>query len=251
MDGVIGATSAADTLTPVVERRLLTLLTRTKPGDSLTTDPFTTCRRALVLAPHFDDEVIACGGAILRHVARGHAVTVLYFTDGSAAKGSSLSPQELTAVRMAESARSNAILGVQHEIHLLQPDGGLRVTGALVDRLAPLAGQADIIYAPHAHDAHQDHQAVYQLLQIALGRIRRRPALAYYEFWHPQVPNWYLDVSDLMETKIRALREHESQLRFLDYVRLMTALNQYRGGHTGTAYAEAYHYSPAQSTEEV
>ena len=38
---------------------------------------------ALVLAPHPDDEVLGCAGAILRHVARGDPVRVIILTDGA------------------------------------------------------------------------------------------------------------------------------------------------------------------------
>ena len=38
--------------------------------------------RALVLAPHADDEVLGCGGAIMRHVENGDTVVVIIATDG-------------------------------------------------------------------------------------------------------------------------------------------------------------------------
>ena len=38
--------------------------------------------RIIVFAPHPDDEVFGCGGAILRQVAEGGAVQVVVLTDG-------------------------------------------------------------------------------------------------------------------------------------------------------------------------
>ncbi len=38
----------------------------------------------VVLAPHMDDEVIGPGGAVLRHVEAGAAVTFVFMTDGAA-----------------------------------------------------------------------------------------------------------------------------------------------------------------------
>ena len=38
--------------------------------------------RILVLAPHPDDEVFGCAGAIMRHVAAGDSVRVAVVTDG-------------------------------------------------------------------------------------------------------------------------------------------------------------------------
>ena len=41
------------------------------------------CARILVLAPHPDDEVFGCGGAIMRHVDRGKPVHVIVVSDGA------------------------------------------------------------------------------------------------------------------------------------------------------------------------
>ena len=36
-------------------------------------------KNILVLAPHMDDEVIGCGGSILKHIYAGNDVSVLFF----------------------------------------------------------------------------------------------------------------------------------------------------------------------------
>src|SRR5207248_577693 len=42
-------------------------------------------RSAIVFAPHQDDEVLGCGGTIVRKLRAGADVTVVFLTDGSAA----------------------------------------------------------------------------------------------------------------------------------------------------------------------
>ena len=37
----------------------------------------------VVLAPHMDDEIIGPGGAVIRHVQAGAAVTFVFMTDGA------------------------------------------------------------------------------------------------------------------------------------------------------------------------
>lgn len=39
--------------------------------------------KVMVFAPHMDDEVIGCGGSILKHIGAGREVVVVFFTDGS------------------------------------------------------------------------------------------------------------------------------------------------------------------------
>src|SRR4249920_3854166 len=38
--------------------------------------------RILVLAPHMDDEVIGCGGTLVRHIRNGAEVTIVFMTNG-------------------------------------------------------------------------------------------------------------------------------------------------------------------------
>ena len=63
----------------------------------------------LVLAPHPDDEVLGCGGAIARHAAAGDDVHVVVVTRGS--------PEFCTSAMIEENrmelAAAHAILGVQ------------------------------------------------------------------------------------------------------------------------------------------
>ncbi len=42
-----------------------------------------TARRVLVLAPHFDDELLGCGGLLIQLAAGGAEVRVLFLSDGS------------------------------------------------------------------------------------------------------------------------------------------------------------------------
>jgi LmbE family N-acetylglucosaminyl deacetylase len=66
--------------------------------------------QALVVAPHPDDDVIGCGGSIIRHIRRGHTVTVVYMTSGEA--GSLVHPkEELRLIREAEAREAASLMG--------------------------------------------------------------------------------------------------------------------------------------------
>ena len=54
--------------------------------------------RWLVLAPHPDDEVYGCGGAVALHVQAGHRVHVVILTDGAGQAGAPEVRERMTAI---------------------------------------------------------------------------------------------------------------------------------------------------------
>jgi LmbE family N-acetylglucosaminyl deacetylase len=219
-------------------------------------------RRVLVLAPHMDDEVIGCGGALRCHVLAGAPVTVVFLTDGSAgdpalrngavpAAQRAAARRQLTAQRKEESRRACGHLGVGDLRFWDAPDGALAVTPALTARLAALltAAVPDVVYVPALLDTHRDHWAANQLLAAALagaaGWCTSGAVIRQYEAWTPLLVNVLADITGVFAAKQAALREFASQNRHVDYVHTTTGLNAYRAVHRqqGAGYAEAFYES--------
>lgn len=76
--------------------------------------------RAVVIAPHPDDEVLGCGGLLQRLAEAGRTLQLISVTDGSASHpGSDRWPvQRLSVVRPQESAEALRRLGLP--MHQLQ-----------------------------------------------------------------------------------------------------------------------------------
>ncbi len=200
---------------------------------------------ALVIAPHPDDEVIGCGGAIRSRVERGERVSVVFLTSGEL--GLKHFPRERAwKVRETEARKSSRILGLAKLHFLRQPDWMLGDhVSATATALKPLLDEEKpgIIYLPHPNDGHPDHQATLPILRAALKRCRDlKPKLLAYEVWTPlAAPDVAVDISRVMPCKLRALRAHRSQLDEFDYVKAMTGLNQFRGALAGKCrFAEVF-----------
>lgn len=177
-------------------------------------------RGALVLAPHADDEVFGCGGAIAAHVRSGVPVNVIVLTDGAA--------QGEPAQRMQESRAAARVLGCGEPEFWSYPDRGLRCEEDVVQRVVQAldACGADLLYAPSPWEVHPDHR---QAAAIAAEAVRRTGVrIAYYELGAPLRPNLLLDITALAETKSRAMQCFGSQQEYQDYGRQVRALNEYR-----------------------
>ena len=177
---------------------------------------------ALVLAPHPDDEVFGCGGAIASHVRNGVPVQVIILTDGARFGEVSL--------RADESRAAANVLGYGEPQFWSLPDRGLGYSEELVQRIADHIARAgvDLVYAPSPWEIHPDHRQTTWLATEAVRRVSRPVRLAFFEVGAPLRPNVLLDITASLAIKEAAMRCFESQLVQQDYVRHIQALNQYR-----------------------
>ena len=199
-------------------------------------------RTVLVLAPHYDDEVLGCGGLLVRLVTGGARVRVLFLTDGSggvethdgaatpnAAAGEADSARALYASRRRQEAReATAVLGVERADHLGIADGALEqhleaVTQAIAAAVAeetpdlvlvpsPLEVDSPIIgpRSPRSTGAHPLCAAT----AVAACDLR---VLAY-EVNHPAYPDLLVDVTRQIATLERAMACYRSQHERHDYL---------------------------------
>lgn len=187
--------------------------------------------RALVFAPHPDDEVLGCGGAIMRHVAAEDPLAVVIVTDGGAASGAASGPAgDYARVREQESRRAAEILGYGEPLCWRMADRGIPYGEALIERMmdAIREQQADLVYVPSWWEMHPDHYAVALAGAEAVRRSGGDIALVMYEVGVPLHPNRLLDITDLVQRKQAAVDCFASQLAQQDYGRHIGALNVYR-----------------------
>jgi len=187
----------------------------------------------LVVAPHPDDEVLGCGGALCQHAAAGARVVVAFLTSGELGL-KHLPRAEAWRVREQEARRAARILGLAGVEFLRGPDWSVGEATVQLARLLRTIVQREkphLIYLPQPADWHPDHQAALPLLRLVFDRRgRKTPELRAYEVWSP-LPAFdqVVDITALMPRKLRALRAHKSQLEEFDYVRAIKGLNQFRG----------------------
>jgi len=214
--------------------------------------------RVLVLAPHMDDEVFACGGTLAKCIGSGGEVVVVYLTDGS--KGYKREPTlacstaelqaletRLVARRKEEARQAGQILGLSEPIFLDLPDAALDVTPPAIKLLSDALRRVapDVVYLPFLTDPYPDHWITNCLFVEAALHTGLSPTVPCwgYEAWAPVVTNTIVDITDVIEAKRQAMDKFVSQITDYDYPRAMLGLNAYRSllNGRGQGFAEAFY----------
>lgn len=199
--------------------------------------------RPLVFAPHPDDEIFGCGGAIRAFVSAGVPVRVIVLTDGAQAGDA--------ATRAMESRRAATVIGYGEPIFWELQDRSLQFGEKLVQMLAQAIEDwdADLVLAPSLLEIHPDHHAC---AMAALEAVRRKGCrAACYECGHPLHPNLLLDITPLMDIKREAMACFESQLARQDYAGQIEALNRYRTYTLSKDVQAAEAFAMVDTTAEI
>ena len=213
--------------------------------------------RALILAPHPDDEVLGAGGVIARLAAAGHDVRVAIVTCGQPP----LFDKESVERVRSEARKSHAVLGLAPTRFMEGfPAAGLDTVPAHLLNAALSVefkeADPDILFIPFGGVIHSDHQIVFTSALVAarpgqgtaIRTILAYETLSETNWYAPPItpgfiPNAWVDISQYLEKKIAAFETYESQVKTFPHERsseAIRALARFRGATVGVEAAEAF-----------
>lgn len=226
----------------------------------------------LAVAAHRDDVELTCGGTLARAASQGHRVGILDLTAGeTGTRGSA-------GLRGEEADAAARVLGATARGNAGLPDAGLvntpetrRTVIAWIRAFRPR-----VVVLPWREGRHPDHRVASQLAYDAcfLAGLRRfdapgeahRPEKILYTLTYREDaprPSFVVDVSEWMETKMRAIACYESQFAgatwagevfpggerpLYDQVRVQAA---HYGSLIRRAYGEPFHTAEVMEVEDV
>lgn len=211
----------------------------------------------LVIAAHVEDEVLGCGGAIVRHVAEGDTVHAIFMTGGVTLRAKT-TPGGIER-HLAAAKKAHKILGLHRVEFLDLPVNSmdsislLKIVQAL--ELLIQSFSPTLIYTHHYGDLNADHRLTHQAVITACRPMPDNVVKEILSFeifpctdWasqtqEPFVPNVFVDISRFFNAKLEALQAYQSVINSTPCSRTVAHseyLARHRGYTVGVAAAEAF-----------
>lgn len=230
----------------------------------------------LAVGCHPDDLEIACAGTLRKYVEQGAEVHMCHVANGDQGHVV-IEPGPLAAMRTIEAENAGKIIGAKQVINLNVSDmqvnsHNLEVMDAMADVVRSV--RPDVIITHNDDDYMQDHTETSRIAtngSFCSGLSHRPRKYDAFSSFVPVFfmdtlagvnfqPTHYVDITNQIDTKIRALECHESQLRWMlehdniDFADMVRTCSKYRGYQCGVAYAEGfrpYNVYPRYSTKNL
>ena len=206
-----------------------------------------------VIAPHPDDEVLGCGGTLLRLTDEGAEIHWVIVTK----MGKEYSKAE-------KNIRQNLIKDISkkfnffkvHQLSYLSGEISDKSMKNMIIKFSDLIRDfsPSIIFTPFYGDVHSDHRIIANAVISASKPFRAKSVktllayevpsetnFAFKDFFQPKI---YYDISNYMDEKINILKLYKSELAQHPFPRSLESsknLAKIRGSESNNEYAEAFH----------
>lgn len=199
-------------------------------------------KNILCVGSHSDDLEIGLGGTAARLFQEGWDIDFLLVCNLARIKDISK--------RIDEAKEAASILGTNLQIFDLQ-EGNFRdiPSAELVSRLDEFFSKKPYrkVFIPCYRDSHSDHRFVSEVIFSVCRKntadlLMMEPPIPSGIMPDPMALNYFVNISDYMETKMRALRCHKSQIEAYGemWLTAIEARARFLGQKFGWKYAEAF-----------
>ncbi|MHB9024999.1 MAG: PIG-L deacetylase family protein [Armatimonadota bacterium] len=215
----------------------------------------------LAIGAHPDDVELMCGGTLLKYKQQGHSIYIALTTSGNIGSNTHGSREEIARIREGEQLDAAKITDAQ--VRFLQFDDELLVDTPATRRAVLNAlrwAKPDVIFTHAPFDPSPDHAMTSALVSKVLlsmpsklipadePPVDKKISIFYWDIVAGInfLPETYVDISDMVEQKLDAMRRHRSQVDWManfadeDLADYASVLSRLRGMQIGCKHAEAF-----------
>lgn len=219
-------------------------------------------KKIAIVAAHPDDEILGCGGTILKNIKLGNKVFVLYVSDGVGGRfenkndknrAAEIIKRKKMAIKAANFAKFEIIdfLGLENlELNKYKHNYINNKIYKIFSKIKP-----DTVYTHHPGDNNIDHKVTFESTYTACRPCKNYIIKEINTFEVPSSTDWanpnnksfiprkFIDISEFSKKKTKLLNFYQKELRDEPHPRSLkniNALETYRGGMCGLKKAEAF-----------
>ena len=197
-----------------------------------------------------------------KYVEEGADVYMCHVANGNMGHVEIL-PEPLREIRTIESEAAGKIIGAKKVFNLDVGDVTVtRFDNDVVDAMADVVREVrpDVIITHNDEDYMQDHVETSRIAfngSFVSSLAHKSVNFAAYDEFVPIyfmdtlggvnfIPTHYVDITNQIETKLEALKKHESQIKWMfehdhiDFIDMIRTCSRYRGYQSGVTYAEGF-----------
>lgn len=220
----------------------------------------------MVFSPHPADPEFGVGGTVARWIKEGKSVMYVIATNGDKASSDpGLTPEKLASIREQEQRKAAGLLGVKEVIFMGHPDLELEEVPGLKKQILKLflTHRPEIVMTCDPFNpkyfSSPDHRVLGRVVMDAVWPLAQAPN--YYRdlmseglslhrakelyIWGGGEPNFYSNITDTWEIKMKAVAIHQSQIgpngSNPDFLNFLKEGNRNAGKAANCEYAEAFH----------
>lgn len=193
-------------------------------------------KKVLVLAPHQDDEIIGCGGTLVKLKELGCSIDICFLTDGAELSN----PVNSITTRDKESDLVCSELKAK-KYNLGIDNIGLGVSKEKINQLVEILNNDwDVIFAVWPLDNPPKHRLCSYVFGKALQQSNYQGQVALYAVHTNLLPNFYSDISLKLDKKHELLSLYESQLKSQNYSHMSKGMDAWNSRFLEVSSEERY-----------
>ena len=218
-------------------------------------------KKIFVVAAHPDDEVLGCGGTLLKHINEGDKVYVLFVSDGVSGRFNNnqdlkckkeIIKRKQMAIKVAKLGNFKIVDFLDLKNLELNSYPHNYLTNIIIKYFEKY--KPDIVYTHYEHDLNIDHYHTFFSTFVASRpnndfRIKKLlsfevPSSTDWGVGNKSfVPNYFVDIKKYKSKKERLLKFYKYEMRLPPHSRSIKNINSlsiFRGGTVGLENAEAF-----------
>ncbi len=213
-------------------------------------------KKILIIAAHPDDEILGCGGTILK-LKKNNLIKVIFMTNGTDARGKN---KKASQKRIQGCLNLFKKLKLNKPLILNFPDNKMDTVPLLkiVKKIEEILSKfnPEVVFTHFDGCLNIDHQITFKATVTACRPLKKTSVKKILSFEVPSStewalskdkkfqPNYYINISKYIKEKILLMKYYKDEIRPFPHSRSLKSiktLSEYRGASAGVKNAEAFY----------